>query len=69
MIAIRRPWRKQGVAKATIIRSFVLLREMGMSEAALGVDTQNPTGALQLYENMGFRVYKSGTGYRKPVDK
>lgn len=66
-IAIRRPWRKQGVAKATIADSLRLFKEMGMAEAALGVDAQNPTGALQLYEGLGFRVHKSGTTYRKPL--
>lgn len=66
-IAIRRPWRKQGIAKATMVQSMRLFREMGMTEAALGVDAQNPNGALQLYESMGFRVHKSGTSYRKPL--
>jgi ribosomal protein S18 acetylase RimI-like enzyme len=67
-IAIRRLWRKKGVAKATIADSLRLFKEMGMAEAALGVDAQNPNGALQLYEGMGFRVHKSGTSYRKPLD-
>jgi ribosomal protein S18 acetylase RimI-like enzyme len=38
---------------------------MGLAEAGLGVDAQNPTGALRLYEGMGFRVHKSGTNFRK----
>jgi len=66
-IFVRRPWRKRGVAKALIARSLQVLKEQGMSEAALGVDTQNPNGAYKLYESMGFRVYRSSTTYRKPV--
>jgi ribosomal protein S18 acetylase RimI-like enzyme len=39
-----------------------------MIEAALGVDSQNPNGALQLYKSMGFRVTKRHAAYRKPLD-
>jgi ribosomal protein S18 acetylase RimI-like enzyme len=66
-ICVRRPWRKLGVAKALILRSLRLLKERGMSEAALGVDTQNPNGALQLYESCGFRPMQRSTTYRKPL--
>lgn len=64
-ICVRRPWRKMGVAKALILRSLRLLKEQGMTEAALGVDTQNPNGALQLYESCGFRPLSRSTTYRK----
>lgn len=67
-ISVRRPWRKKGVAKALIARSFHMHKALGMTEAALGVDTENPNGALQLYESMGFRVFSSQTFYRKPFD-
>lgn len=67
-ISVRRPWRRRGLAKALIARSFRLLRELGMTEAALGVDAQNPNGALQLYESMGFQVDKRHTTYHKPLD-
>lgn len=66
-ISVRRPWRKKGVAKALIARSQQLLKLLGLSEAALGVDTENPSGALQLYQSMGYQVTKSGTTYRKPL--
>ena len=66
-IAVRRPWRKQGVAKALIARSLRDLKAHGMTEAALGVDTQNPNGAYKLYESMGFRMYRSGTVWRKDM--
>jgi GNAT superfamily N-acetyltransferase len=66
-ISVRRAWRKKGVAKALIARSLHLLKLFGLSEAALGVDTENPSGALQLYQSMGYQVVKSGTSYRKPL--
>ncbi|MGD2207392.1 MAG: GNAT family N-acetyltransferase, partial [Anaerolineae bacterium] len=62
------PWRRQGLAKALIARSFRLLKELGMEEAALGVDADNPNGALQLYQTMGFQVVKRHTTYRKSID-
>ncbi len=46
-ICVRRPYRRRGLARALIMRSLNVLKEQGMTEAALGVDTQNPNGALQ----------------------
>lgn len=66
-ISVRRPWRRQGLARALIARSFQVLKEQGMTTAALGVDAQNPNGALQLYESMGFRMVKRHTTFRKPL--
>jgi len=67
-ICVRRPWRRRGLARALIARSLRLLKELGLEEAALGVDADNPNGALQLYTSMGFRVVKRHTTYQKPLD-
>jgi ribosomal protein S18 acetylase RimI-like enzyme len=67
-ISVRRPWRRQGLAKALIARSFWVLRGLGMEEAALGVDADNPNGALRLYRSMGFETEKRHTTYRKPLE-
>jgi mycothiol synthase len=64
-LSVRRPWRGRGLAKALLARTFVALRGRGMTEAMLGVDAENPTGALQLYESVGFEVYKRSAVYRK----
>ena len=64
-ICVRRPWRKQGLAKALIASSLLALKERGMSEAGLGVDAENISGALHLYKFMGFQVVKRSTIYRK----
>jgi len=68
-ISVRRPWRRQGLARALIARSFEVLKDQGMAEAALGVDADNPNGALQLYESMGFRIVKRHITFRKPLIK
>lgn len=64
-LSVRRPWRGRGLAKALLAGSFAALRKRGMTEAMLGVDAANPTGALQLYESVGFEVYKRNAVYRK----
>jgi mycothiol synthase len=38
-----------------------------MTQTALGVDTQNPSGALRLYESMGYQVVAKSTTYRKAL--
>jgi len=65
-VATRRPWRKRGVAGALIARSLAVLRERGMEVAGLGVDAENPTGALGLYESFGFAPIRRWVFYRKP---
>lgn len=66
-ISVRRPWRKRGLARALLARSMKMHRNLGMTQTALGVDAQNPSGALQLYESMGYEVVHHGTFYRKPL--
>lgn len=66
-ISVARPWRKRGVARALIVRSLRVQKEEGMTESALGVDSENLSGATRVYEACGFRVIKQGTIYRKPL--
>jgi mycothiol synthase len=66
-ISVRRPWRRRGLARALIAASFPLLRARGMTEAALGVDTENTSGALHVYESCGFRPVSRSATYRKPL--
>lgn len=67
-VFVRRPWRRRGLAAALVARSLVQLREAGMTEAVLGVDADNPSGALHLYEDAGFVVHHRGVAYRKPLE-
>jgi len=66
-ISVRRPWRKRGVARALIAQCLRLGRDAGFVEAGLGVDAENLSGALGLYEKMGYRTTKQATAYRKPL--
>ena len=67
-VSVRRPWRGKGVAKALVAASLRVLRDHGMDEAWLGVDASNPTGALQLYEGLGFVVSKRWAAYGRPLE-
>ena len=66
-VSVRRPWRRRGLAKALLARSLVAAREAGFTSAGLGVDAENPTGALGLYESLGFAAERTGIAYRKPL--
>lgn len=61
----RRAWRRRGLARALIARSLAIHRDRGMTSAALRVDAENPSGALGLYEGMGFAVNYRATAWRK----
>jgi mycothiol synthase len=66
-VSVRRPWRRRGLASALIAASMRALRDVGMTEAALGVDAENPSGALGVYESLGFRRTRTGVAYRKAM--
>jgi GNAT superfamily N-acetyltransferase len=62
----RRQWRRRGVARFAVARSLAILKERGMDTGILGVDATNPTGALRVYEGVGFSVAEKSTAWRKP---
>lgn len=52
-------WRGRGIGKALLRRAFAELAQRGHQEVRLGVDAQNPTGAVALYESVGMTPYRS----------
>jgi ribosomal protein S18 acetylase RimI-like enzyme len=67
-ISTRRSWRKLGLARSLLVQSIAMFKEMGMTETALGVDTENPSGALKLYQSVGYKEVKRNMTYRKPLE-
>jgi ribosomal protein S18 acetylase RimI-like enzyme len=63
-----REYRRRGVARAAVAQSLKVLKERGMDTGILGVDATNPTGALRVYEGLGFSVAEHSTAWRKPFD-
>jgi mycothiol synthase len=64
----RRPWRGRGIAGALVARNLRDLRDAGMTEAALSVDADNPSGAGTLYQRMGFHRTGGMVVLRRPAD-
>ena len=55
-LGVRRAWRRQGIASALICASMHAFKAAGLEFAGLTVDTDNTTGALRIYERLGFTV-------------
>lgn len=55
-LAVRRPWRGRGLGEALLRHSFGEFYRRGQRIVALGVDSQNLTGATRLYERVGMRA-------------
>jgi mycothiol synthase len=62
-ISVRRPWRRRGLGRAISAEALRRLRSAGMDDAMLGVDAENPTGALGLYEALGFVTAERASAY------
>ena len=67
-IGVIRGWRKQGIASALMVKAMHAYRDAGFDYAVLGVDTENPTGALRLYENIGFESVRRGIAFEKTLN-
>jgi mycothiol synthase len=54
LLGVVRDWRKKHIAPALLSRAFEGYREAGYERAQLDVDAENPSGALGLYQGVGF---------------
>ena len=68
ILGVRRPWRKQGVATALLCQSMLAFKAAGMDYAGLGVDTENTSGAVAVYERVGFKSIQRNAIYEKRMD-
>jgi ribosomal protein S18 acetylase RimI-like enzyme len=64
-LAVRAPWRRQGLGEALLRHSFVVFAQAGKRAAGLGVDRDNATGALALYEKVGLRVVRQSDTWER----
>lgn len=55
-LGVRRPWRGRGVAKVLLTASLRAFQNCGLDQAGLMVDAENPSGAVRLYERLGYRA-------------
>ena len=66
-LGVRRPWRKRGIGLALLRHSFNEFYRRGQRKVGLGVDAQNLTGALRLYESAGMHVEQAFDQYEKEL--
>ena len=67
-VGTRRAWRGQGVARwlmAEVLRR-VATDGTGFERTILGVDAENPTGALRLYRDLGYEDVRAVTTLTRP---
>jgi len=67
ILGVRRRWRKQGIGLALLRHSFNELYRRGKRKVGLGVDAENLTGALRLYEKAGMYVHMGFDLYEKEI--
>lgn len=66
-LGTRRKWRRRGIASALLAESMRRFKQEGLDNVGLGVDAENLTGALALYERIGFHPFKTGLILEKRV--
>lgn len=66
-VGVRPSWRRRGIAVALLERSFGSFYSRGVKSVALGVDSQNQTGATHLYERAGMSVVRGFAIFEKEL--
>ncbi|HZJ22914.1 MAG TPA: GNAT family N-acetyltransferase [Anaerolineales bacterium] len=66
-LGVRRHWRKRGIGLALLLHAFGELYRCGQRKAGLGVDAENLTGALRLYESAGMHVHQASDLFEKEI--
>jgi ribosomal protein S18 acetylase RimI-like enzyme len=67
ILGVRPAWRRRGLATALLRHSFRDFRERGATRVGLGVDGENTTGAVRLYEKAGMQVVRRNDTYEQKL--
>ena len=75
-LGVRPPWRRRGLGRALLLHSFADFKRRGAARVGLGVDAENTTGAVRLYEGVGMQVVRRndtwenalGRGFSDPIE-
>jgi mycothiol synthase len=65
ILGTRRGYRKIGLGRAMLLAGLKRLKEDDLEKGVLGVDAENPSGALGLYESAGFKTVRTHVAYVK----
>lgn len=66
-LGVRRPWRRRGLGLALLRHAFGELYTRGKRKTGLGVDAENLTGAMRLYETAGMHIHRAFERYEKEL--
>jgi mycothiol synthase len=66
-LGVLRPWRRRGLGLALLRHSFADFKARGATRVGLGVDAENTTGAVRLYERAGMEPVRRNDTYEKPL--
>lgn len=66
-LAVLRPWRGKGLGMALLLHSFGEFYRRGQRKVGLGVDSQNLTGALRIYQRAGMHRTRETISYEKEL--
>jgi mycothiol synthase len=66
-LCVRRPWRRRGLGLALLRQSFLDFHRRGATRVGLGVDAENTTGAVRLYERAGMRPVRRNDTYERAL--
>lgn len=67
LLGVRKAWRGRGLAPALLVRAMAGFRAEGLAAAVLDVDAESLTGAVVLYERLGFRTVSRSVSLVKEV--
>ena len=67
VLGVRRPWRRRGLGLALLRHSFRDFAARDATRVGLGVDAENTTGAVRLYERAGMRPVRRNDTFERPV--
>ncbi|MBM3639262.1 MAG: GNAT family N-acetyltransferase [Actinobacteria bacterium] len=67
-VATVREWRGRGVASTLISQVVQTYGRAGLTHAGLYVDSDNPTGAVSVYERLGYAVARRSVTYELIID-
>ena len=63
VLGVREPWRRRGLGETLLRSAIAELHARGLRRVGLGVDAENETGALSLYERVGMNVVRQGNNW------
>jgi ribosomal protein S18 acetylase RimI-like enzyme len=67
VLGVLKEFRGRGLAQLLLQRAFVRHRDLGRAGTQLGVDAENGTGAVAVYEKVGMRVTRAVQGFSQTV--